>query len=135
MAIKNVLIFSTSGFPIFTHRFKGDVIGEGHSETLMQGLISAIKSFANSFNGEEIESINMTKTKMVILPSMINKIIFVLICDYADDLAGCFRILEDIRDEVLTYHLEKLQGNNLSCISNKTKFDISKIIEKVIDTK
>jgi len=130
-----MFLFFPSGFPIFTHRFKGDVIGEGHSETLMQGLISAIKSFANSFNGEEIESINMTKTKMVILPSMINKIIFVLICDYADDLAGCFRILEDIRDEVLTYHLEKLQGNNLSCISNKTKFDISKIIEKVIDTK
>lgn len=129
--IRNIMILATTGHHIYTYRSEYDAL-KNHDDLLMNGLISAMKSFANSFEGEELESINMTKSKIVLLPSMINKIVIALICDYEDNLDMCYQALETIRDEIFSNYLNQLKGLNLTCIPEETKEKIKEIIEKVL---
>lgn len=130
--IRNVLIIATSGLLVVNYEGKGtSVFDDEHDSELVSSLISAVKAFANSFKGQEISAIKLTSLNLVILPSMINNLIFVIITD-GDDEAKCQRILEDVRDAVIEEYKEDMKGDKVTCIASDLSCEIKSVIERAL---
>lgn len=100
MSVKNILICSTSGQLIINYKEEEEVLMD-HDDMLVSALMSAIRTFILSLRGEEIERIETTNLRFIILPSVTNGLIFILISDLKSNGDKALQVLEDIRDEML----------------------------------
>lgn len=132
MNVKKVLIIASTGHPVISYGVGKDELFGDMDEDLISALISAIKMFSNTFSGEEISVIEMTKIKWVILPSLINGLIFVMIAEYSEDSSDCRSILEDIRDKVLEEHKDHLTMEMLFQLPNSTRCGIEDLIKQTL---
>lgn len=129
--IKIIAMNSIHGTPIIHQTF--DEINDpfkGHDNSLVTALVTALKMFANTLHGEEIEMIETTSYRIILLPSMASEVIFFIVADYTFDKFDGIYLLEKIRDEVLVNYREKFIGKNLIMVDSKIK----KYIKVVIDT-
>jgi hypothetical protein len=97
---KAVIVATTSGQTLATFS-PGGAPSLSEKENLMSGLLSAIKSFVNALDHEELEMIETTGKRIVILPSMANGLLFVLVGGLDFDKSAGLALLESIRDGVI----------------------------------
>jgi len=132
MGIKNIIIVTVHGFPVINHRLEPGAM-DNYDEDLIMGFLSALKMFANSsLSGQELEMIDMTDIRWIVLPSMTNELVFFLLSDYSCDKHTGHEILEDIRDIVVEKYRSNFLGDAATKISPLVKDDIADIIDETL---
>jgi hypothetical protein len=131
---RTIIVSTTSGHTLARVSPEGRA-PEGLDEKgeLMVGLLSAIKSFVNQLQNEEIEMIDTTSRRIVILPSMSNGLIFALIAEGAIEKSAGQVILENIRDSVIKKYGDLLEVTRGGTDPGAARGGIEKIALEILD--
>jgi predicted regulator of Ras-like GTPase activity (Roadblock/LC7/MglB family) len=131
--IKNVFLNSINGIPIMNYiTSEDDDAVTGHDKDLVGALLTAMKSFVNTLEGEEIEMIETTSYRWITLPSTGNEIIFVAVTDDKVEKFDCVRMLSTIRDEVVEKYRKNFMGDSITKVSQDIRDDIAQITSHAI---